>query len=205
MRAPWFTESATPAAALATARVPQPPAARGKAPAVPSRSIQVLDPEIEDGPVGWSESHAKAWVGLLETHRSVTRELDAKLDAEHGLTLSALEALSRLRAAEGHSLGLSALAARCALSLSRISRITDSLEARGLVERRAVDSDGRAVRAHLTDEGVELARRAQATHFAAVQRLFFERLSDGEAALLAEVFSRFAPGARAARHRTNRP
>ena len=148
-----------------------------------------------DGLVGWSESHAEAWVGLLETHRILSRELDAKLKAEHGLTLSALEALGWLGAAEGRSLRLSLLATRCGLSLSGISRLIDSVEARGLVERRAVDSDRRAVQAHLTGAGVELARRAQATHLACVQRLFFKRLSDGEVTLLAEVFSRFAPGA----------
>ena len=145
-----------------------------------------------DGLVSGSEPHAEAWIGLLETHRSVTRELDVTLRAEHGLTLSALEALTCLGAAKGRSLRLSALATRCGLSLSWISRLTDSLEARGLVERRSVDSDRRAVQVHLNDAGLELARRAQATHFASVHRLFFERLSDGDAALLADVFSRFA-------------
>ena len=145
-----------------------------------------------DGLVSGSEPHAEAWIGLLETHRSVTRELDVTLRAEHGLTLSALEALTCLGAAKGRSLRLSALATRCGLSLSRISRLTGSLEARGLVERRSVDSDRRAVQVHLNDAGLELARRAQATHFASVHRLFFERLSDGDAALLADVFSRFA-------------
>jgi DNA-binding MarR family transcriptional regulator len=147
----------------------------------------------EDPLDSWSEPHAEAWIGLLETHRSLTRELDAKLRAEHGLNLSALEALSWLRAANGRGMRLSALAASCELSLSRISRLTDSLEARGLAERRVVDSDRRAVQARLTDAGLELARRAQATHSASVQRLFFERLSDREAAQLAEVFLRFAP------------
>jgi DNA-binding MarR family transcriptional regulator len=141
--------------------------------------------------VSWSEPHAEAWIGLLETHRSLTRELEVTLRTEDGLTLSALEALSRLGAAKGRSLRLSALATRCGLSLSGISRLTDSLEGRGLVERRAVDSDRRAVEAHLTDAGLELARRALATQFACVQRLFFERLSDAEAAFLAEIFSRF--------------
>ena len=144
-----------------------------------------------DTPVSWSEPHADAWIGLLETHRSLTRELEVKLRTEDGLTLSALDALSWLSAAKGRSLRLSALATRCWLSLSGISRLSDSLEARGLVERRAVDSDRRAVEAHLTDAGLELAQRGQATHFACVQRLFFERLSEAEAALLAEIFSRF--------------
>jgi DNA-binding MarR family transcriptional regulator len=144
-----------------------------------------------DGLVSWSQPHAEAWMGLLETHKRLTRELDAELEAEHGLTLSALEALTRLGATARHGLRLSALASRCGLSLSRISRIIDSLEARGLVERRAVDTDARAVEAHLTEAGWELARRAQATHFASVQRVFFERLSEHEVALLAEIFSRF--------------
>lgn len=147
----------------------------------------------QDGLASWSEPHAQAWIGLLETHKRLTRELDAELEAEHGLTLSALEALHRLGVAEGHSLRLSALANGCGLSLSRISRIIDALEARGLVERRAVDTDARAVEGHLTEAGLELVRRAHATHFASVQRLFFERLSDREVALLADVFSRFVP------------
>jgi DNA-binding MarR family transcriptional regulator len=147
----------------------------------------------EDGLASWSELHADAWIGLLETHKRLTRALDAELEAEHGLTLSALEALARLAAAEHHSLGLSALAGACGLSLSRISRIIDALAARGLVERRAVPSDARAVEARLTSAGLDLVRRAQASHFAAVQTRFFGHLSEEEIAQLAAIFSRFAP------------
>lgn len=149
----------------------------------------------EDGLASWPEQHAGAWIGLLETYKLLTRELDAQLEAEHGLTLSALEVLSRLAAADRHRLRLSALASACGLSLSRVSRIVDALERRALVKRCAVDSDGRAVDGCLTSAGLDLARRAQATHFASVQRLFFEHLSAAEIAQLAEVFSRFAPRA----------
>ncbi|MFL5823446.1 MAG: MarR family winged helix-turn-helix transcriptional regulator [Solirubrobacteraceae bacterium] len=148
-----------------------------------------------DGLARWSETHAEAWIGLLETHKRLVRTLDAQLEAEHGLTLSALEALGRLAAADGHNLRLSALADGCALSLSRISRIIDTLQERGLVERRAVESDGRAVHAHLTDAGLQLVRRARCSHFAAVQSSFFDRLSDEEIRTLAEIFARFAPQA----------
>ena len=149
----------------------------------------------EDGLAKWSDVHADAWIGLLETHKRLTRALDAELEAEHGLTLSALEVLGRLAGTEGHSMRLSALAASCGLSLSRISRIMDSLEACRLVERRPVESDARAVDGHLTDAGLELVRRAQASHFAAVQHRFFESLSQDEIASLAGIFSRFAPRA----------
>jgi DNA-binding MarR family transcriptional regulator len=147
----------------------------------------------EDGLASWSDLHAEAWIGLLETHKRLTRALDAELEAEHGLTLSALEVLGRLAAAENRSMRLSALAGACGLSLSRISRIMDALESRGLAERRTVQDDARAVDGHLTDRGLELVRRAQCSHFAAVQQRFFQHLSDDEVASLAKVFSRFAP------------
>src|SRR5207248_4923127 len=148
-----------------------------------------------DGLATWSDTHADAWIGLLETHKRLTRALDAELEAEHGLTISALEALGRLAAAPGRSLRLSALASECGLSLSRISRIMDALQARGLVERRAVADDARAVEGHLTDAGLKLVRCAQKAHFESVQQVFFQKLSDEEIATLASVFSRFAPRA----------
>jgi DNA-binding MarR family transcriptional regulator len=149
----------------------------------------------DDGLATWSDTHADAWIGLLETHKRLTRSLDAELEAEHGLTLSGLEVLGRLAAAPERSLRLSALASACGLSLSRISRIMDTLQARGLVERRPVEVDARAVEGHLSDEGLSLVRCAQKAHFEAVQRSFFEQLSDQEIATLAAVFSRFAPRA----------
>lgn len=147
----------------------------------------------DDGLASWDQVHADAWIGLLETHKRLTRALEAELEAEHGLTISALELLGRLAAAPDRSLGLSALAGHCGLSLSRVSRIVDSLAERGLVERRPVKNDARAVEGHLTEAGLELVRRAQASHFAAVQRRFFASLSHEQVAALAEIFSRLQP------------
>jgi DNA-binding MarR family transcriptional regulator len=151
----------------------------------------------ENGLATWSETHADAWIGLLETHKRLTRELDAELEGRHGLSLSSLELLGRLGAAEGHHLRLSVLAHAAGLSLSRVSRIVDMLSARGLVERRPSAEDARAVEAHITADGLRLAREAQATHFASVQRRFFEQLAPGELELLAQVFGRLAPRAAA--------
>ena len=146
----------------------------------------------DDGLSRWSETHAEAWAGFLETHRRLTRALDHQLEQRHALNMSALELLGRLAAAEDRRLRLSALAADTGLSLSRVSRIVDTLERRGLVERRPCPGDARAINAHLTPAGLELARTAQATHFADVQGRFFDRLSGDEVALLAELFARLA-------------
>ena len=143
----------------------------------------------------WSRSYADAWIGLLATHRQLTRELDAELEAAHGLTLSSLELLARLAGAADHRLRLSALAAEAGLSLSRVSRIVDALEGRRLVVRRQCAQDARAINAQLTPAGLRLARTAQATHLEAVRTRFFAKLSEREVASLAAIFGRFAPDA----------
>lgn len=146
----------------------------------------------------WTKTKSDAWIGLLETHKLLTRALESELEARHGLSLSSAEALGRLAAAPGRNLGLSALAAATGLSLSRMSRIVDFLEQRGLVERRPAAGDARAVEAHLTDAGLALARAADTTHAEWIQQRFFDHLSADELSALAAVFGRLAPRAAAA-------
>jgi DNA-binding MarR family transcriptional regulator len=157
-----------------------------------TRSAIVLRP---DGFPEWRHDCAGAWIGLLATHRKLTRELDAELEAAHGLTLSGLELLARLASAPDHRLRLSLLAAEAGLSLSRVSRIVDVLEERQLIERQHCPSDARAINAQLTAAGLVLAQAAQSTHLAAVRERFFDRLDEREIATLAAVFARFAPAA----------
>jgi DNA-binding MarR family transcriptional regulator len=148
-----------------------------------------------NGLAHWTATHAEAWIGLLETHKQLTRALDGELLAQHGLSLSALELLARLAAADERHLNLTALAAASGLSVSRVSRIIDTLEGRGLVARVACPRDARAVHAQLTDAGLALVVAAQSTHFASVQASFFDQLDAEEIATLARVFSKFAPHA----------
>jgi DNA-binding MarR family transcriptional regulator len=143
----------------------------------------------------WTPAEADAWIGLLETHKRVTRALDAELDAAHGLGLSTLELLSRLAAAGDAWPRLSVLATETGLSLSRVSRHIDALERRGLVVRRRCETDSRAVEAHLTPLGEHVAAEAEAAHAEAVRERFLSQLSEDEAAVLARVFARFAPRA----------
>lgn len=149
----------------------------------------------DDGLATWSDTHKEAWIGLLETHKRLTRALEAELEAEHGLSLSGVEALGRLAAAPERALRLSELATACGLSLSRISRIIDTLEGRKLVERRPCAEDARAVYAQLTPAGLDLVRQAQSSHFSAVQERFFAQLTGSEIETLASVFGRFAQDA----------
>lgn len=85
----------------------------------------------DDGLASWSDTHADAWIGLLESHKRLTRALEAELESSHGLSLSGLELLGRVAAAPDRRLRLTELAGASGLSLSRVSRIVDLLEARG--------------------------------------------------------------------------
>jgi DNA-binding MarR family transcriptional regulator len=144
---------------------------------------------------GWTQHEADAWIGLLETHKRLTRALDAELDVAHGLGLSTLELLSRLAAAGDAWPRLSTLAREAGLSLSRVSRHMDALERRGLVQRRRCATDSRAVEAQLTAAGAAMVAEAEAAHAQAVRERFFAQLSEEEAATLARVFRRLAPRA----------
>jgi DNA-binding MarR family transcriptional regulator len=145
-----------------------------------------------DGLARWREPHAGAWLGFLQAHRQLTRELESRLESRFGLSLSGLELLGRLGAADGRRLRLSELAAVTGLTLSRISRIVDGFEERGLVERRACPEDGRATNAWLTEAGLALVREAQAAHVADVQRVFFDVLGTDELEVLAAAFATLA-------------
>lgn len=147
----------------------------------------------QDGLARLSGVHADAWFGLLHVYRHLTRELDAELERSHDLSLSGLELLGRLAAATGRRLRLSQLAGQCGLSLSRVSRIVDAFERRGLVERHACPADARATEAWLTPAGLDLTVEAQARHVADVQRRFFDALDERELRALARAFARLTP------------
>jgi DNA-binding MarR family transcriptional regulator len=154
----------------------------------------------DEGLRAWTPEQIAAWTGVMEGQRRLARDVESELEAQHGLALSALGLLGRLAAAEDGILRLSTLAGEMGLSLSRVSRIVDALEARGLVERRPCPSDARATNAWLTPAGLALARGAQATVFASIQARFFDQLAEDEVEVLASVFTRFlgagdAPGA----------
>ncbi len=148
-----------------------------------------------DGLAHLTEVQAAAWSGLMRVHRRITRELEGALQARHGLSLSALEALGRLAAAPDRRLRIARLAERIELSLSRTSRLLDALEARGLVEHQPCPEDSRASNVQLTAAGLAVAQQAQADHLADVRRLFLDRLTPEQIRALAAAFGQLVPPA----------
>jgi DNA-binding MarR family transcriptional regulator len=138
----------------------------------------------------WTPEHARAWEGFLELSRQLRRAADGVLEPVDGLTVSMLGIMGRLVRAESRTLRQTDIAAAMGLSFSRISRLIDTLEARGLVVRRPCPTDARAVNVTLTADGLALTRRAQDAVFAFVEEHFFAPLDEAEIGTLAEVFGR---------------
>ena len=132
-----------------------------------------------------------AWVRFLRAHAAVTRQLSARLEAAHGLTLSDFDVLVQLYHAPERSLRRVDIARAVLLTASGITRLLDGLERAGWVEKRSCDSDARVSYAVLTDEGVKKFEAARQTHLADIEELFASRFSPAERKQFAELLGRF--------------
>jgi DNA-binding MarR family transcriptional regulator len=153
---------------------------------ITARAAYLMGEAIEE----WAGEAVDAWTGLLEVFVQIKRDVDQQLETKHALSMSMVGLMGRLSAADRRTVRLTDLASAMGLSLSRVSRIVDILEGRGLVERQASPTDARATNAHLTRKGLLLVRKAQATAAAAIRRRFLDPLENDEAETLARVFTR---------------
>jgi DNA-binding MarR family transcriptional regulator len=132
-----------------------------------------------------------AWRGLLNVHARVTQQLDAQMQAEHGLALSAYEVLMFLDDAPEHRMRMSEIADRVLLSRSGCTRLVDRLAEQGYVTRCADSADGRGLYAQLTEAGLAKITEARATHHGGIRRFFLDRLTATDQIVLADIWTRF--------------
>jgi DNA-binding MarR family transcriptional regulator len=151
-------------------------------------STQVLSPE---------STELETWVQWLRAHAAVTRQLNADLFADHGLTINDYEVLLHLARAPDRVLKPVDLAGRVLLTPSGITRLLAGLERAGLVARVSCASDRRVSYAQLTEAGHAKLRAASKTHLAGVASEFTGRFSAEELATLSELLTRLPCGERA--------
>jgi DNA-binding MarR family transcriptional regulator len=150
-------------------------------------------PISESTPAGgpFAEHELAAWRGMLEVYARVTRQLDAQLRAEHGLSASAYEVLMFLADAPENRMRMSDIAERVLLSRSGCTRLVDRLVELGYVTRCAAGTDGRGLYAELTDPGREKITVARATHREGVRRFFLGHLTTTDQIALGDIWTRF--------------
>ncbi|MGW6796421.1 MarR family winged helix-turn-helix transcriptional regulator [Streptomyces chartreusis] len=104
------------------------------------------------------------WRSLGRVVQRLPRTVDSAMLRTTGLTMTEFAVLDALRDTPQHTLRISDLAADTGLSSSRVSRVVDSMAARGWCQRERDTSDGRAALAKLTEEGLATAGAASAFH-----------------------------------------
>jgi DNA-binding MarR family transcriptional regulator len=136
-----------------------------------------------------------AFARLLRAHAALTRELSARLVADHGLTITDYQCLLTLAQSEEGSMRRVDLAERLMLTPSGVTRLLDGLERDGWVTKGTCESDARVTYAVLTDEGRERLESAGRSHVAQVRELFEQQLSPEELGTLVELLGRLPGGA----------
>lgn len=130
----------------------------------------------------------------MRAQATTKRELAVALQEEHGLTMSAYEALYVLSRADEQQLKRVELAERLVLTPSGITRLLEGLEAEGYVEKMACATDLRVSYARLTAAGVEKLEQASCGHTGSIRGLFEEHFDEEEIETLAELLGKL-PGA----------
>jgi DNA-binding MarR family transcriptional regulator len=112
------------------------------------------------------------WRALMRIVLSLPRRLDSDLVKTVGITANEYTTLMCLSEAPRRELRMADLASAAALSASRMTRLVDDLQSRGLVTKRTSSDDGRGNIAKLTPAGLAKLKAAWPTHLASVRRVF---------------------------------
>lgn len=147
-------------------------------------SSQVLSEQAISG------SGLASWIRLLRAHAALTRELDARLEASHGLSLRDYDVLVQLYFAPDQRMRRVDIARTVILSPSGITRLLEGLERAGWVAKHHCETDARVTWAVLTDAGRAKFEEARGTHLADIEQVFGSHFDHDEHERLAELLGR---------------
>ena len=132
----------------------------------------------------------EAWINLVRGHSAAVGAINARLVADHGLTINDYECLLLLARADQKRMRRVDLAEQLILTASGVTRLLDGLEQEGWVDRAACASDRRVTYAVLTDDGYRKLQEASDTHVADLRTYFETRYTSEELEHLAALLGR---------------
>jgi DNA-binding MarR family transcriptional regulator len=139
-----------------------------------------------------NESEEAFWRALMRIVLSLPRRLDSDLVRTVGITANEYTTLMCLSEAPRRELRMSDLASAAALSASRMTRLVDDLQSRGLVTKRASSEDGRGNIAKLTPAGMAKLKTAWPAHLASVRGRVFDHVDAATVKQAAQALSQIA-------------
>jgi DNA-binding MarR family transcriptional regulator len=138
-----------------------------------------------------SPTEEALWRAVMRIVKVIPRHLDSDLIRGAGLTASEYTTIMHLSEAPNRELRMAELASATDLSASRMTRLVDDLQSRGLVTKTASSSDARGNVARLTPRGMAKLKSTWPVHLTSVRRRFFDCIDaaavEGVAKALAEV------------------
>lgn len=143
-----------------------------------------------------SQREQVLWRSYLEGTTRFVEALTRDHELRSQVSLNEYELLVRLSESPDHTARMSALADGMARSRSRITHTVARMEARGLVERCALDGDRRGVNCRMTDEGYRVLVAAAPQHVAAVRRFMVDALTPEQFEALGTAMAAIADACR---------
>jgi DNA-binding MarR family transcriptional regulator len=150
-----------------------------------------------DAPQFLHDDEVAAWHGLLQTSGRVLRELDRRLQLEHGISVGEFDVLITLFNSPQQRLRMAELARNVSLSPAGITHLVARLERDRLVRRATDPEDRRGSYTVLTAKGLTRLNAARLPHNAVIRDLFLNRITAEDRRLLAAIWLRAqipAPG-----------
>ena len=143
-----------------------------------------------------TDPKARAWALLLSAHARLLQQIEKDLATADLPPLAWYDVLWELEKADSGRLRMHELAHRIVLSRSNLSRLADRLEEARLITREDSPEDGRGYRLALTRSGRAMRKRMWTVYSEAIERLFAQHVTSGEAQAMAEALARVSKAAR---------
>ncbi len=136
------------------------------------------------------QTHLLMWRSFLEAHSTVVKFLERRMQEQHGLPLAWWDVLLQLADGPEGRLRMGELAESVLLTRSGITRLVDRMIKEGLVAREPCPGDRRGYFAVITQKGKDTIEKIGPDHSKDAWEVFLGHITQEEAALLGQVFSR---------------
>jgi DNA-binding MarR family transcriptional regulator len=134
------------------------------------------------------------FVAVLQVSKVIQAGLSAELESALGLTLGEIDVLANLSMASDGRLRLGQISDLLIVNRTAVTRLIDSLESNGLVERQAFAGDRRGVYAVITGAGRGAFAEGEPVILAGLARQIGDAMTSDEVVAIRAAFARILGG-----------